>query len=58
MQEIEPTPEMVESVKKLNEGPLIFVYRDGTVIRGETQHGKDPLVWRGGNWRRMIRRKF
>ncbi len=53
MSEIRPTRAMVEAAARLNEGPILIVYRDGSAIRMETDQGDDPYVWRGGAWARM-----
>lgn len=51
--EITPTDNMRTAALRLNTGPLVYVYQDGTAIRCETADGIDPYVWRGDHWQRM-----
>lgn len=50
---VKPSSEMIEAAAKLNEGPIMIVYRDYNTIRMETEKGEDTFVWRGGKWKRM-----
>ena len=53
MQKIKLATEQQQAAIKLNEGKVIFSYKDGNTIRMETENGEDPYVWRNGEWRRM-----
>jgi hypothetical protein len=41
---------MIKAALKLRQGPILIVYRDGSVIRCELEHADDPYVWRKGKW--------
>ena len=53
MKQIELSSAQRAAGEKLGEGLVVFAYRDGNTIRMETARGKDPWVWRGGEWRMM-----
>lgn len=44
---------MLEEAKKLQEELVLVAYKDHKIIRMETEYGKDPYVWRGGQWKAM-----
>ena len=44
------TSEQKRAAEELNEGDVIFLYKDKTSLRMETEDGEDPYVWRNNNW--------
>lgn len=47
------TKDQKRAAEELNEGDVIFFYKDATSLRIETEDGEDPYVWRNGNWVKM-----
>ncbi len=53
MPEIALSKEQHAKVLALGTGKVIFAYNDKGQIRMETERGRDPYVWRDGDWRAM-----
>lgn len=53
VKKIQLAKRMIEQAERQDLGKIIFAYKDGNIIRMETENGEHPFVWRKETWREM-----